>query len=86
MKAYITNDGEILAEYPIDPEQSIAADDWARRYAWDAAMTTVESSCDQPASYIPAGGDFTVTIAEEKDGAFGAVCWQSRNYYFDGEA
>ena len=82
MKAYISNDGEILAEYAIAPEMSISADDWAARYATDSGGEVDPDCLDRPASYIPCGGHFTVTIAEPEQGAFGASCWQSRNYYF----
>lgn len=83
MKAYITNDGEILAQYAIGDNDSISADDYARRYARECHSATVEDCCGRDRHYVPCGGDFTVTVAEESDGAFGAVCWQSRNYFFD---
>lgn len=85
MKAYITYDGELLQEYaiPDDLNGGLDADTWARRYASENLDATVEDSCGRDRSYIPAGGDFTVTVAEESDGAFGAVCWMSRNYFCD---
>jgi hypothetical protein len=86
MRAYITHDDEILAEYTIGPDDLISADHWARKYAQETHDATVEQCCDRDRFYVPAGGDFTVTVAEESDGAFGAVCWQSRNYFFDEES
>jgi hypothetical protein len=83
MRAYITNDGEILAEYAISDDDSIDADTYARRYAAEVHGETVEQCCDKPKQWVPCGGDFTATVAEEEYGAFGAVCWQSRNYFFD---
>lgn len=83
MKAYITNDGEILGQYAIGPDDTLEADHYARRYASGCDGRTVEQCCNQPRSYVPCGGDFTVTVADESQGAFGAVCWQSRNYFFD---
>jgi hypothetical protein len=85
MRAYVTNDGEILAEYKIDPNDRLDADTYARRFAKEAYSATVDQCCDKPKHYVPCGGDFTVTVADEREGAFGAVCWQSRNYFLDPE-
>jgi hypothetical protein len=83
MKAYVTSDGEILAEYPIRGEDTLEADHYARRYAAEAYGATVEQCCNRDRHYVPSGGDFRVTVAETSDGPFGAVCWQSRNYFLD---
>jgi hypothetical protein len=83
MRAYITIDGEIWAEYDIGPDDSLEADHYARRYANECDGRTVEQCCNKDKHYVPCDGDFTVTVAEETYGAFGAVCWQSRNYFFD---
>lgn len=85
MKAWVSHDGELLETYaiPDDLADGLNADLWARRYARETCDATVEESCNRPSSYIPCGGDFTVTVAEETDGPFGAVCWMSRHYYFD---
>lgn len=87
MIAYITHDGEIFAKYTVRGNAPCDCDYWARRYAREVHDATVEQSCDKPASWIPCGGDFTVTLAERRHGGpFAASCWQSRNYYLDDEA
>ena len=83
MRAYIINDGEVLGEYPIADNDPISADHRARKYAADVHGATVEQCCDKPKHYVPCGGDFSVTVAEGEQRAFGAVCWESRNYFFD---
>lgn len=85
MIAYITHDGEILAEYRLGDTDLLDCDHWARRYAAEELGATVEACCDKPKSWVPCSGHFTVTVAEDYYGPFGAVCWQSRNYFLGDE-
>lgn len=86
MIAYISHDGELLAKYPIRGNASLDCDFWAKRYASDIGCNVDPESLGKPRHYIPCGGDFTVTVAERRQGWQGSSCWQERNYYLAPES
>ena len=80
--AYVTtdSDGETLATFTA--EENPSCDHWAQHYAREILGEEVDADClNKPRSYIPSGGDFTVTIATQFDFHNGAACYASRNYY-----
>ena len=80
MFAYVTNDGETLAAF--DASENESCDHWAAHYC-DMIGQSVDADClNQPSSYLPAGGDFTVTVATQHDFHNGGSCWSERNYFF----